>query len=176
MPLPGDEELRVLVEPAFRALRRAPGLEASSLRFTLPLPEPWPQPRSVVFYAYGTALPIRRQGGRTVLVAMDAALVSRPFAAVSVLRGERPVLRLLSDELALAGTQGFGPAGAKERELWQHAAEVLAEMETGPAEPSELTRQFFAQWARSNGVIASCLPEEQCAFLTHVDKPPPLTG
>jgi len=91
--------------------------------------------------------------------------VSRPFAAISVARGEEPVVRLLSSELTLAGTQGIGPAGPKERELWTRSEEVLAEVEAGAAPLSDTARRFFAQWAAASGVIAGCLPDAQRAFL-----------
>jgi len=174
MALPPDEELRTLVDPSFRALRRTEALQTSSLRFTLPLPEPWPHPRGAVFFAYGTALPMASRDGRLVFTAMDAALVSHPFAAVWVLRGAPPVTRLLSNELTLAGTQGIGPAGPQERELSSRSAEVLAELEArvaGGEELSDVARRFFAQWGRSNGVIARCLPDDQRAFLAWTASP-----
>jgi hypothetical protein len=169
--LPEQTELAELVGQAFREAKQSPSSSAATwtLRFTPPLPEPWPTPNAVVVFAYATALPFAIKNNRPVLTAADAMLVAHPFAAVYLKVDSSPVVSVLGTSLQSAGMQGFGPASPLERNLTTRSAEVFSEILRLSPPLSELSRAHYAQWLSVAGVIARCLPATQRRFLGDID-------
>lgn len=165
---PVDADLQSLIAAPFRVATQNSRSEVVGWtpRLTPPLPQPWPQPQGACVFAYATALPIVIRGGAAVLTAMDATLVSEPFAVVLIRAGEPLTTSVLATVLRCAGTQGIGPASARELTLLKRRDEIYAELYGAVTPFSALAEEYILQWVRSNGVVARCLPAAQQGFLT----------
>ena len=171
--VPDDAHLLALVEPTFRRASQNSSSEPLgwTARLTPPLPATWPATEGALVFAYATALPMRLRDGVPVLTAMDAALVARPFASVLVREGHALEPIELATSLQSAGLQGVGPAGPHERSLFERRDEIYAELYRAPSRYSELARDYYLQWCRSNGTLARCLPPTQQQFLAELGAP-----
>lgn len=165
-----DAELLSLVEPTFRRASQNSSSEPVgwSPRLTPPLPASWPTAEDALVFAYATALPMLVRDGALVLTAMDAALVSRPFARVLVRDGRALDTVALATSLQSAGLQGVGPAGPRERSLFEQRSQIYTELYRAPSRYSELAREYYLQWFSSNGTVARCLPPTQQRFLAEL--------
>jgi len=168
--MPDDAQLLSLIEPTFRRASQDSSSEPGGWtpHLTPPLPSSWPTPDGVVVFAYATALPMRVRNGALVLTAMDAALVSWPFASVLVREGQVLDPVALATSLQSAGLQGVGPAAPHARSLFERRSEIYAELYRTPRHHSELARDYYLEWFRSNGTIARCLPHAQQQFLAEL--------
>ena len=167
---PDDAHLLSLVAATFRRASQDSSSEPAgwSPHLTPPLPASRSTAEGAVVFAYATALPMRVRDGALALTAMDAALVSRPFASVLVRDGQALEPIALGTSLQSAGLQGVGPAGPRARDLFERRDEVYAELYRVPSRYSELARDYYLEWFRSNGTIARCLPPTQQQFLAEL--------
>jgi hypothetical protein len=169
--LPEQTELAELVGQVFSEAKQNPTTTGAgwSVRFTPPLPTPWPAPEAVVVFAYATTLPIANRNGRPVLAAVDAMLVAHPFAAVWLRADRSPHVDTLATSIQSAGMQGFGPASPVERNLATRRGEVFAEVLSLSPPLSALANAYYRHWLSVAGVVARCLPETQRPFLRDID-------
>lgn len=154
--------LKALFEPAWKAIRAVkpvgPAL-AWGVRLTPVFPEPWPDPTSVVVFAYASGLAIQMSDGENI---------SRPFAVAHLRPGSDPVVEPLATALEKLGVQGIRPLRGDERELAQAAAAIDEQLASAPSVLSEQVIAYYRYWVGVSGVIAGGLPESQKRFFAAV--------